>query len=67
MSRAATYQDIDSILDRLARLPKLGAPLQRDAGLRDRLRLRARLSAERFATPRSEIEMLLRAELRERL
>ena len=55
------------ILVRLQRLPRLGAPLRRDRGLRARLRLRAQLSWEKYATPRGEIELMLRAELHELL
>ena len=67
MRRPATPNNINALLDRLERLPRLGAPLRRDPGIRSRLRLRAHLSREKYATPWGELELLLRAELHDLL
>jgi hypothetical protein len=67
MRRPVTPHDIDAILDRLERMPRLGRAFHDDPTLRERLRLRAQASVEKFMTPPSAIERLLRTELRERI
>lgn len=64
MNRTATTHDIDAILDRLACLPPLDAPLRDDVTVRERLRNTGAILVEKLATPRSEVESHLRWELR---
>ena len=63
----ATTSDISVILDRLEKLPKIGQPLRAKPRLRETLFEIGRESAQKLGTPRSEIELLFRARLREHL
>jgi len=67
MGRPATPADIETILDRLTQLPRLGKPLRGDPDLRERLRLNAQLGVEKLALPRSEIERGMRSHLHDLL
>lgn len=61
----ALASDITKLLDRLEELPKLGKPLRDKPHLRKTLFELGEESAQRFGTPRSEVERMFRAELRE--
>ena len=63
MRRPATVDDIAEILDHLENVPKFSHLLRTNPGLRESLREIGHESAEKFGTPRSEIERSLRATL----
>jgi hypothetical protein len=64
MARPATPEDIERILDRLKRLPRLGRPLRTRSISRARLRKTGAGLVAKLDAPRSEVESHLRWMLR---